>query len=64
MADDKTDAPAGYRTARRPGQSGAAEQTQPGPSPRSRHPTGPHAPDEPTDQEGLAAEKHPRAMTK
>jgi hypothetical protein len=53
-----TDAPASYRTARRPGQSGAQGQCSAGPSPLSANPTGPHPPYEPHDPEGLAAGKH------
>jgi hypothetical protein len=66
MSDDakrgpeKTDAPAQYRTVRRPGQPGDAAERQDGPSPRSDHPTGPHAPYEPHDPNGLAAAKHVR----
>ena len=37
---------------------GAENANRPGPNPRSPHPTGPHAPYEPGDTEGLAAEKH------
>lgn len=58
MKERTTDAPAPYRTAPRPGQTGSETERQPGPSPRSAHPTGPHAPYEPDDPEGLAAEKH------
>lgn len=53
-----TDTPAAFETAPRPGQSGADEQRRAGPNPRSDHPTGPHAPYEPGDPEGLAARKH------
>ncbi|WP_293798778.1 hypothetical protein [uncultured Bosea sp.] len=53
-----TDAPATYNTARRPGQPGEEGENRAGPNPRSMHPTGPHAPYEPDDPEGLAAEKH------
>jgi len=53
-----TDAPAAYNTARRPGQPGDENENRAGPNPRSTHPTGPHAPYEPDDLEGLAAEKH------
>ncbi|UZF90770.1 hypothetical protein [Bosea sp. NBC_00550] len=56
--DRKTDTPAGYSTARRPGQPGEENEHRAGPNPRSAHPTGPHAPYEPRDSEGLAAEKH------
>jgi len=55
-----TDTPAAFVTAPRPGQSGAQEQRRAGPNPRSPHPTGPHAPYEPDDPEGLAAGKHER----
>lgn len=55
-----TDTPAAFATAPRPGQSGAPEQRRAGPNPRSAHPTGPHAPYEPDDPEGLAACKHAR----
>ncbi|WP_332682551.1 hypothetical protein [Bosea sp. (in: a-proteobacteria)] len=62
MADNRTtsltDAPATYRTARRPGQSGAPEQRRSGPSPLSPHPTGPHAPFEEHESDGAAAIKH------
>lgn len=64
MTDDRetraTDAPVAYATARRPGQSGAETERRPGPSPLSANPTGPHAPYEPEDPEGLAAAKHAR----
>ena len=53
-----TAAPGVFATAPRPGQSGAPEQRRAGPNPRSAHPTGPHAPYEPDDPEGLAAGKH------
>ncbi|HEV7257569.1 MAG TPA: hypothetical protein VGN82_07285 [Bosea sp. (in: a-proteobacteria)] len=53
-----TDAPATYHTARRPGQSGGETEHRAGPNPRSAHPTGPNAPYEPWDREGIAAEKH------
>lgn len=56
--DRTTDAPAAYGTARRPGQPGDENESRAGPNPRSAHPTGPHAPYEPADPEGLAAEKH------
>lgn len=55
-----TDAPAAYRTAQRPGQSGAPEQRRNGPSPLSQHPTGPHAPFEEHESDGAAAIKHGR----
>jgi len=58
--DHLTDAPAPFATASRPGQSGAQEQRRAGPNPRSAHPTGPHAPYEPDDPEGLAAGKRQR----
>lgn len=57
-SDRITDAPAAYKTARRPGQSGEENEHRAGPNPRSAHPTGPHAPYEPNDPDGLAAEKH------
>lgn len=57
-SDRLTDTPAHYKTAQRPGQSGEETERRAGPSPRSAHPTGPSAPYEPTDPEGLAAEKH------
>ena len=65
MAQDRsehrpTDAPAAYRTARRPGQTGEANEQRPGPSPLSNNATGPHAPYEAADPEGLAAGKHVR----
>lgn len=53
-----TDAPDEIETPQRPGQSGAPDQKRPGPSPLSPNPTGPHAPYEPDDPEGLAAGKH------
>lgn len=53
-----TDTPAAFATAQRLGQSGAPEQRRPGPNPRSTHPSGPHAPYEPDDPDGLAASKH------
>ncbi|WP_126109201.1 MULTISPECIES: hypothetical protein [unclassified Bosea (in: a-proteobacteria)] len=55
-----TDTPAAFVTAQRPGQSGEQDQRRAGPNPRSAHPTGPHAPYEPDDPEGLAAGKHER----
>jgi hypothetical protein len=58
--DKPTDAPAAYRTARRPGQSGEEREQRAGPSPLSGNATGPHAPYEPHDPEGLAAGKHVR----
>lgn len=57
-SDHLTDAPATLRTARRPGQSGEDAERRAGPNPRSAHPTGPHAPYEPGDSDGIAAEKH------
>ena len=59
-----TDTPAAFVTAPRPGQSGAQEQRRAGPNPRSAHPTGPHAPYEPDDPEGLAAGKHQRSKSR
>lgn len=58
--DRPTDAPAAYRTARRPGQPGEEQEYRAGPSPLSENATGPHAPYEPQDPEGLAAGKHVR----
>jgi len=58
--DRPTDAPAPYRTARRPGQTGEASEQRAGPSPLSNNATGPHAPYEADDPEGLAAAKHVR----
>lgn len=58
LSERTTDAPAAYSTARRPGQPGDETKNRAGPNPRSAHPTGPHAPYEPDDPEGLAAEKH------
>ncbi|MGO4740170.1 hypothetical protein AB4099_26730 [Bosea sp. 2KB_26] len=59
MATEKhTDAPVPYRTAQRPGQSGAQEQRRAGPSPLSQHQTGPHAPFEADEHEGTASIKH------
>lgn len=55
-----TDAPVPYQTPQRKGQSGEDAERRPGPNPRSSHATGPHAPYEPTDSGGLAAEKHNR----
>ena len=55
-----TDAPGVLKTARRPGQSGEETEHRAGPNPRSANPTGPHAPYEPDDPNGLAAEKHIR----
>lgn len=57
-SDRMTDAPATYSTPQRPGQSGEESERRAGPNPRSAHPTGPHAPYEPHDTDGLAAEKH------
>ena len=59
-----TDAPAEIETPQRRGQSGAPEQKRPGPSPLSPNPTGPHAPYEPDDPEGLAAGKHVKGEEK
>jgi hypothetical protein len=53
-----TGARGAYNTARRPGQPGDENENRAGPNPRSAHPTGPHAPYEPGDSDGLAAEKH------
>jgi hypothetical protein len=53
-----TDAPAPYSTPQRPGQSGEDAERRAGPNPRSVNPTGPHAPYDPNDPEGIAAEKH------
>jgi len=50
--------PGRFRTAQRPGQSGEQAERKAGPSPLSRHPTGPHAPYESQDIDGLAAMKH------
>lgn len=63
MTDDRRDQatpdmPARYRTPQRPGQSGEQAENRAGPNPRSTNPTGPHAPYEPADRDGLAAEKH------
>jgi hypothetical protein len=58
--DRPTDAPAAYRTARRPGQPGEEGEHRAGPSPLSGNATGPHAPYEPSDPEGFAAGKHVR----
>ncbi|CAN7424165.1 hypothetical protein LJR090_003389 [Bosea sp. LjRoot90] len=59
-SDHLTDTPAAFVTAQRPGQSGAQDQRRAGPNPRSAHQTGPHAPYELGDPEGLAAGKHER----
>lgn len=53
-----SDAPREMDTPRRPGQPGAEAERRPGPNPDSNHPTGPHAPYEAPDPEGLAAAKH------
>ncbi|SFJ51916.1 hypothetical protein SAMN05216304_10922 [Bosea sp. OK403] len=53
-----TDAPVPYSTPQRPGQSGEDAERRAGPNPRSVNPTGPHAPYDPADPEGTAAEKH------
>lgn len=58
--DRPTDAPAPYRTARRPGQPGEEHEHRAGPSPLSGNVTGPHAPYEAQDPEGFAAGKHVR----
>lgn len=58
LSERTTDAPGAYSTAQRPGQPGGETESRAGPNPRSAHPTGPHAPYEPDDPEGLAAEKH------
>ncbi|KFC69284.1 hypothetical protein FG93_03330 [Bosea sp. LC85] len=64
MTTDKhTDAPVPYRTAQRPGQSGAQEQRRPGPSPLSQHETGPHAPFEADEHDGAASIKHAAQAT-
>lgn len=55
-----TDAAGAIATPRRPGQSGEEAEHRPGPNPRSANPTGPHAPYEADDPNGLAAEKHVR----
>ena len=62
MPDDikPTDARSAYSTSSRPGQPGEQTQHRAGPSPRSANATGPHAPYEPDDTEGFAAEKHAR----
>jgi hypothetical protein len=57
-SDRITDAPAAFKTARRPGQSGEENEHRAGPNPRSAHPTGPHAPYDLSDPDGLSAEKH------
>jgi hypothetical protein len=51
-------APGRFRTAQRPGQSGEQNERRPGPSPLSRHQTGPHAPYEEQETEGAPAIKH------
>jgi len=56
--DRRTSTPAAFVTAPRPGQNGGPDERRPGPNPRSDHPTGPHAPYEADDPEGLAARKH------
>lgn len=55
-----TDAAGALDTPRRPGQPGEETQHRAGPNPRSVNPTGPHAPYEAEDPNGLAAEKHVR----
>ncbi|MGO4670159.1 hypothetical protein AB4Z40_19750 [Bosea sp. 2YAB26] len=57
-AEKHTDAPVPYRTAQRPGQSGAPEQRRPGPSPLSKHQTGPHAPFEADEHDSAATIRH------
>lgn len=52
------DAPAQYRTPRRPGQSGEQSERRAGASPLSDHPTGAHPPYEAADVDGLVAGKH------
>lgn len=56
--EGKVDAPRQVDTPRRPGQPGEEAETRPGPSPRSDHPTGPNAPYDPADPDGMAARKH------
>ena len=51
-------APGNTRTAQRPGQPGAADETRAGPNPRSPHPTGAHPPFARGDTESFAAAKH------
>ncbi|TQI76438.1 hypothetical protein FHT98_4232 [Bosea sp. AK1] len=58
VSDQASGVPAAFSTARRPGQPGDENESRAGPNPRSAHATGPHAPYEPHDPEGLAAEKH------
>ena len=50
--------PGHYETPMRPGQPGNEGELRPGPNPRSAHSSGPHAPYEADDPEGLAAGKH------
>lgn len=50
--------PGHYETPMRPGQPGNEDELRPGPNPRSAHSSGPHAPYEADDPEGLAAGKH------
>lgn len=56
--DRNTDAPAAYATPQRGSQPGTQSENRAGPNPRSLHETGPHAPYDPNDREGVAAEKH------
>lgn len=55
---DAASSPGHYATPKRPGQPGNEDELRPGPNPRSAHPSGPHAPYETDDPEGLAAGKH------
>lgn len=57
-AAGNSNAPRDMDTPRRPGQQGVEAEHRPGPSPNSAHPTGPHAPYEESDPQGLAAGKH------
>lgn len=50
--------PGRYKTSQRPGQPGNQDERQAGPSPLSRHPTGPHAPYQGYELDGSAAIKH------
>lgn len=56
--DRNTHASAAYATPQRGSQPGTQSENRAGPNPRSIHETGPHAPYEPNDREGGAAEKH------
>ncbi|WP_420101728.1 hypothetical protein [Bosea sp. (in: a-proteobacteria)] len=56
--DGDSAAPRPMDTPRRPGQPGTESETRPGPNPRSGHVTGPHAPYEPGEEQGLPANKH------